>query len=87
MNGTELKDPVMQVISSKRVTSNQADKDRFRLLLSDGKHYISYAMLSVQTNNKNASGQVPDNSIIKLKRYITSVINNSGSSGSDRFVL
>lgn len=82
MNGTELKDPIMQVLNSKRVTATTAQgKERFRLLLSDGKHTISYAMLSIQVNSSFGSGQIPDNSVIKLKRYITSVINNTGNSG------
>lgn len=86
MHGAEVKDPVMQILGSKRVTSHQGDKERYRLLLSDGKHFISYAMLSVQVHDAvGGSTQIPDNSVIKLKRYITSVINNSGNKGSEKY--
>lgn len=78
MNGAELKDPIMQVLGSKKVISNQSDKERFRLLLSDGKYYISYAMITIQIGDSRANIQIPDNSIIVIQRYITSIINSAG---------
>lgn len=48
MTGGQVSSPVMQVLSSKQVNCNQADKVRYRLLLSDGKHTISFAMLTTQ---------------------------------------
>lgn len=78
MKGDQVEDPIMQVLGSKRIASASADKERFRLLLSDGKYLISFAMLTTQINDKIANGELADNTIIKVKRYITSVINNAG---------
>lgn len=72
-----MKDPILQVLGTKIVTgTNQSDKARYRLLLSDGKYYISYAMLTVPKSADGKSGQVADNTIIKITNYMTSVLNS-----------
>ncbi|KAK4876505.1 hypothetical protein RN001_009011 [Aquatica leii] len=78
MKGSQIQSPIMQVLGSKRIASSNSDKERFRLLLSDGKHAISFAMITTQINDKVTTGELADNSIIQIKRYITSVINNTG---------
>lgn len=79
MRGAVLDDCIMQVLGVKKITTN-SDKERYRLLLSDGKYIISYAMLSTQVTN----GEITAFSIIKIKKYITSVLGNSGK--SDKYV-
>lgn len=78
MTGGQFEEPIMQVLGSKKIASSSSDKERFRILLSDGKYLISFAMLTTQINERVVSGELPDFSIIKIKRYITSVINNAG---------
>ncbi|RZB40475.1 replication protein A 70 kDa DNA-binding subunit [Asbolus verrucosus] len=72
MNDDKVPDPIMQVLGSKKINSSSSDKERYRILLSDGKNNVSFAMLTTQAS----SGGVQTNSIIKLKKYITSMINN-----------
>lgn len=62
---------------SKRI-SGAGDNERYRLLVSDGLHVNSFAMLATQLNDKIRSGELADNTIVRIKRYITSVVPNSG---------
>lgn len=78
MRGGKLEDPIVQVLGSKKIASN-SEKERYRMLISDGRYCISYAML-------HTFGQeIAQYSIVKLKRYVTSVINNT--SKNDKRVL
>lgn len=75
MRGGDYSSPVMQILGSKKITSSTPDKERYRILLSDGRHTISFAMLTTQTG----VGQCPENfSVIRIDKFITSVINNAG---------
>lgn len=87
MKGSQIQNPIMQVLGSKRIASGSADKERFRLLLSDGKYAVSFAMLTTQINDKTTKGEIVDNSIILIKRYITSVINNSGKASNKKVLV
>lgn len=78
MQGGHVDNPLMQVLGSKKIASGSTDKERYRILLSDGKNLISFAMFTTQINERVSSGELPTFTIIKLKNYITSVINNSG---------
>lgn len=80
MQGGQVESPIMQVLGSKKIATITSDKERYRILLSDGKHCISFAMFTTQINEKVESGELDMFSIIKVKRYITSVINNTGKS-------
>lgn len=86
MSGGNIENPIMQVLGSKKMAAGKAgDKERYRILLSDGKYLISFAMLSTQINNKVGNGEIPVYSIIKIKKYVTSIINNTGN--KDKRVL
>lgn len=75
-----MKDPIMQVLAIKNAPNkNQPDRERYRLMLSDGEFYISYAILSLPKSSDGKSAQVPDNTIIKMTHYLTSLINNETS--------
>lgn len=77
MSGGIVEEPVMQVLGSKKIVGN-AEKERYRLLVSDGKDQISFAMIATQINDKVTSGQLGNNCVIKVKKYITSMISNGG---------
>lgn len=72
MRGGDYPDAVMQVLGSKKINSAGSDK-RYRLLISDGKNSISFAVLTTQIDG----GAVSNFSVIKLVKFITSPINNS----------
>ncbi|KAJ8958164.1 hypothetical protein NQ318_006103 [Aromia moschata] len=86
MKGGEYTAPIMQVLGIKKINSGSADKERYRMLLSDGKNTISFAMLTTQLKDAVGSGGIPIFTIIKINRFITSVINNSGK-GDTRVLL
>lgn len=70
-----LEDPILQIIGSKRIDSQSAEKSRHRILLSDGKYKVSYAMYTVQPNDTLAiGGEIAENTVIKMKKFITSTI-------------
>lgn len=81
MNGGQYENAVLQVLGSKKIVSaTPGDKERYRLLLSDGKNLISSAMLSTQMITKiSGTGEIPMFTVIKLNKHITSVINNAGN--------
>lgn len=87
MSGGQVDKPIMQVLNSKQVNSNQPDKKRFRLLLSDGLNTISFAMVTTHITEQNTTGEIPDLSIIRMNNYITSVVNNTGRVGERRVLV
>lgn len=78
MTGGEVLEPVMQILSSKKIQGSGAN-ERFRLLVSDGKHTHSFAMLATQLNQKLHDGELSDFTVAKIDRHITSVLNNTGT--------
>ncbi|XP_013143928.1 PREDICTED: replication protein A 70 kDa DNA-binding subunit [Papilio polytes] len=73
MNGGHYDKPVMQILGNKKIQGSGAN-DRFRLLLSDGKHSLSFAMLATQLNDKLINGELSDYSVVQVDRFITSVL-------------
>lgn len=69
--------PLFDPQGSKKI-SGAGDNERYRLLVSDGVHVNSFAMLATQLNDKIRNGDLADNTIVRIKRYITSVVPNSG---------
>lgn len=84
MQGGDYIEPVVQVLSVKRMNSGtgQTDKDKYRALLSDGQCTVSFAMMTASVYAKAGANGLPKFSIIKIVRFITSVINNT--EGKDR---
>lgn len=76
MKGTEIHKPVLQILGSKRITS-AGTEDRFRLLVSDGKHIQSFAMLATQLNHLYHENQLSENTVARIDRYITSMVNRN----------
>lgn len=79
MKGADVEAPVVQVLGCKKINSGGGDKNRYRILVSDGKHSISFAMLTISPNNpaiKDDNG-IEMFSVIRIDKYITSVLNNT----------
>ncbi|CAG9770947.1 unnamed protein product [Ceutorhynchus assimilis] len=87
MRGGEYTEPVVQVLSIKKMNSGsgQPEKDRYRIYLSDGQYTVSHAMMTAQIYAKAGPKGLPRFSIIKIIRSMTSVINNTD--GRDSRVL
>lgn len=67
----------VQILASKKFLSDPSEKERYRLVVSDGKYFVSCAMLISKT------GEFPeglaDFSIIKIDKYLTSAIESDGT--------
>lgn len=73
LGGKECVKPVLQVLGIKRIPGNEGTV-RYRLLVSDGKNLISYAMLATQLNHFADENKLTDNTIICIEKYILSVV-------------
>ncbi|XP_023938523.1 replication protein A 70 kDa DNA-binding subunit [Bicyclus anynana] len=85
MNGGLYDKPVMQVLGSKKIQGSGSN-DRFRLLVSDGKHSHSFAMLATQLNELLISGELSDYSVVQINKFVTSVLKNTGK-GEKRVMI
>ncbi|XP_041979266.1 replication protein A 70 kDa DNA-binding subunit [Aricia agestis] len=85
MNGGDYNKPVMQVLGSKKIQGSGAN-ERFRLLVSDGKHSHSFAMLATQLNDKLITGELSDYSVVQIDRFVTSLLKNTGK-GEKRVMI
>ncbi|WWC62468.1 uncharacterized protein I303_105064 [Kwoniella dejecticola CBS 10117] len=66
--------PILQVLSVKKINAPGATgQDRYRLILSDGKHFIQ-AMIATQLNNLVDSKELDKNVVIKLTGYVTNAV-------------
>lgn len=74
LNDNESGKPVLQVLGSKCIKGSEGG-DRWRLLISDGKHLHSFAMLASQVNHFISSGKLTTNAIVKVLKHTVSVIN------------
>lgn len=77
MRGTELEKPVVQILGSKRIAGGGEQSERYRLLISDGQNLYSFAMLATQLNELHQNGQLAEFTVIRIDRYITSVVNRN----------
>ncbi|XP_039971109.1 replication protein A 70 kDa DNA-binding subunit [Bactrocera neohumeralis] len=73
MRGEEVEKPVLQILGTKKITGGETD--RLRLLISDGKFINSYSMLATQLNHLHAEGKLSEYTIVRVDKYITSVVN------------
>jgi len=70
-------DPILQVLSAKKVNAANQAQDRYRLILSDGDHFAQ-AMLTTSLNHLVA-GDTPTigkNAVVKLQTYAVNVVQN-----------
>ncbi|GMI14756.1 hypothetical protein TrLO_g4325 [Triparma laevis f. longispina] len=69
MQKIDVANPHVQVINIKKVGT----QDRYRVILSDGTHYIQ-GMLATQLNNLITENHLVENAIVCLKEFITNVV-------------
>ncbi|XP_058813344.1 replication protein A 70 kDa DNA-binding subunit [Topomyia yanbarensis] len=86
MRGNELEQPVVQILGSKRIAGGGEQSERYRLLISDGQNLYSFAMLATQLNELHQNGQLSEFTVIRINRYITSVVNR-GERGEKRVLI
>lgn len=86
MSGAEIDPPIMQILGHKKISTGSAN-ERYRLLVSDGLHLNSFAMLATQLNNKIISGELADNSIIRVNRHIISSVNSTPKGPNKRVLI
>ncbi|TNY19811.1 hypothetical protein DMC30DRAFT_417560 [Rhodotorula diobovata] len=70
-------EPILQVLSAKKVNAANQGQDRYRLILSDGDHFAQ-AMLTTGLNHLVA-GDAPTigkNAVVKLMSYAVNVVQN-----------
>ncbi|ORX64153.1 replication factor-a protein [Basidiobolus meristosporus CBS 931.73] len=68
--------PVLQIINIKKLTSqNPSTPERFRLVISDGTHFMQ-AMLGTQMNELINNGAITKYTVIKLVQYICNSVQN-----------
>ncbi|XP_014215325.1 replication protein A 70 kDa DNA-binding subunit [Copidosoma floridanum] len=78
MNGTEIENPVFQILGHKRLASSSSG-ERFRLLVSDGVKSNSFTMLATQLNHLVTDNILSEHSIVRINRYAISMVNNGGT--------
>lgn len=60
--------PIMQLLSIKKVGPPQNGADRYRVIVSDGEHFLQ-SMLATQVNELVENGQLVKNSIAVVERF------------------
>lgn len=78
MQGGNVSNAILQVLSAKKIVSPTLNQNRYRLLLSDGKHSINSAFFSFSINESHLEAAAEINSIIKVNQLISNVINVPG---------
>lgn len=70
----EVRPLTLQVLSIKRIPSSaNAQTDRYRMILSDGEHFLQ-AMLATNLNHTVTESQVSKHSIIRVDSFSTSIV-------------
>ncbi|GAB0090580.1 Replication protein A 70 kDa DNA-binding subunit [Sergentomyia squamirostris] len=77
--------PILQILGAKLIPNS--DNERYRLLISDGVHLHSFAMLSSQLNYMFKEGSLSDFTIFRLMRFNTSTINSKNDSAGKRVIV
>ncbi|XP_017073556.1 replication protein A 70 kDa DNA-binding subunit [Drosophila eugracilis] len=78
MHGETVEGPVLQILAIKKINS-AADSERYRILISDGKYFNSYAMLASQLNVMQHNGELEEFTIVQLDKYVTSMVGKDGA--------
>lgn len=79
MTGSDVDKPIFQILGTRRIGSGGGNdgQERFRLLISDGVYLHSFAMLATQINHMQADGSLSEFTIVRVNRYITSMVNQA----------
>jgi len=73
LNGGNPEKPVLQVLNVKKITAPNAS-DRYRLLLSDGDHTYSHAMLAAQMNKLLENDEMKNMAVIEVTKYMCNTL-------------
>ncbi|OEU12326.1 replication factor-a protein [Fragilariopsis cylindrus CCMP1102] len=65
--------PVCQIINIKNVTNKNDGNDRYRIILSDGVHYIQ-GMVATQLKHLMIDGSVKTHNIIRINEYMVNTV-------------
>ncbi|KAK3084764.1 hypothetical protein FSP39_018496 [Pinctada imbricata] len=74
INGGHVDKPVLQVLSTKKISAQGSSSDRYRLLLSDGIVSYSHAMLATQLNSLMESNEMDNLCIVRIEKYLCNTI-------------
>lgn len=69
MKGEEVNyKPVLQILGYKKIPGGAAE--RYRMLVSDGRHSHSFAMLATQLNDRLLSGELDNYAVVRVEKHI-----------------
>ncbi|XP_072930911.1 replication protein A 70 kDa DNA-binding subunit-like [Epargyreus clarus] len=77
MNGGDYDKPILQLLANKKIQGSEGI-EKYRLLLSDGKHSHSLVMLASHLNDKIITGELCDNAVVQINRFVTKLLNIVG---------
>lgn len=73
--GLEVKNPVLQLLNIRKV-ANASGPPRFRLMMSDGQHFMSSFLLATQLNHLHEDNLLVPNCVCVLKKIITNTLSD-----------
>ncbi|TGZ62261.1 hypothetical protein CRM22_007541 [Opisthorchis felineus] len=76
-SGKTVDEPILKVLGYKAVPSESGGQNRYRLLLSDGVKTHSFAMLATQLNHLIENGNLVNDTVVRIKKYVCNVVQNS----------
>lgn len=66
--GKNVAKPILQILGSKKISSNSTD--RYRIMVSDGIHCHAFAMLGTQLNPMVANKELDNFTVIRLEKFV-----------------
>ncbi|KAI8818562.1 uncharacterized protein EV422DRAFT_537495 [Fimicolochytrium jonesii] len=66
---------VVQVLNIKKITTQPSSPDRYRLIVSDGAHFMQ-AMLATQLNPHVVNDEIRKNGVLRMKRSVCNTVAN-----------
>ncbi|VDP92986.1 unnamed protein product [Echinostoma caproni] len=76
-SGKTVDEPVLKLLGYKIVPGGTGGQNRYRLLLSDGVKTHSFAMLATQLNHLIEGGQLVNDTVVRIKKYVCNNVQNN----------
>ncbi|KAM4545166.1 replication protein A 70 kDa DNA-binding subunit-like isoform 2-T2 [Odontesthes bonariensis] len=73
--GSQVNNPVLQLLNIRQI-NNASGPPRFRLMMSDGQHFLSSFLLATQLNNLPEENLLAPNCVCMLKRTTTNTLSD-----------
>ena len=67
--------PVMQILDIKKIGASGTGGDRYRVIISDGKHFAQ-SMVTTHLNELIETNQLQKHAVVKLTEYICNNVQN-----------